>query len=76
MEVYLSVYYFQWDWRASTLNPYYEGNSPSQMIDDDRFVFYTLDKWDFGVDNTGNLMKWENSQAIINNTKKLGKVCL
>lgn len=59
---------------ANTLNPYYEGNSPSNMISDDRFMFHTLNNWDFGVDNTGNLMDWENSQAIIRKAKSLGKV--
>lgn len=58
------------------MNPYYEGNSPSNMISDDRFMFHTLNNWDFGVDNTGNLMDWENSQAIIRKAKSLGKVLL
>lgn len=66
----------QWTWVANTLNPYYEGNSPSSMISDDRFMFHTLDNWHFGVDNTGNLMDWENSQAIIRKAKSLGKVML
>ncbi|XP_041974252.1 cap-specific mRNA (nucleoside-2'-O-)-methyltransferase 2 [Aricia agestis] len=66
----------QWKWMANTLNPYYEGNSPSNMISDDRFMFHTLDNWDFGVDNTGNLMSWENSQAIIRRAKSLGEVLL
>ncbi|CAK1599295.1 unnamed protein product [Parnassius mnemosyne] len=65
-----------WKWVANTLNPYYEGNSPSNMISDDRFMFHTLDNWDFGVDNTGNLMDWDNSQAIIEKAKSLGKVLL
>lgn len=64
----------QWKWVANTLNPYYEGNSPSNMISDDRFMFHTLNNWDFGVDSTGNLMDWENSQAIIKKAKSLGKV--
>ncbi|CAK1548022.1 unnamed protein product [Leptosia nina] len=66
----------RWKWLASTLNPYYEGNSTSNMISDDRFMFHTLQNWDFGVDNTGNVMDWENSQAIIKRAKSLGKVLL
>ncbi|KAM3957047.1 cap methyltransferase 2 [Aphomia sociella] len=65
-----------WKWVANTLNPYYEGNSPSNMISDDRFMFHTLDHWDFGVDNTGNLMDWDNSQATLKKAKSLGKVLL
>ncbi|KAJ2946745.1 hypothetical protein O0L34_g12805 [Tuta absoluta] len=66
----------EWKWLANTLNPYYEGNSPSNMISDDRFMFHTLDNWCFGVDNTGNLMDWENSQAIVEKAQSLGKVLL
>ncbi|GBP17321.1 Cap-specific mRNA [Eumeta japonica] len=63
----------EWHWAASTLNPYYEGNSLANMISDDRFMFHTLDHWVFGADNTGNLMNWDNSQAIIQQAKSLGK---
>ncbi|XP_038209097.1 cap-specific mRNA (nucleoside-2'-O-)-methyltransferase 2 [Zerene cesonia] len=75
---YLKLHHenIQWKWMANTLNPYYEGNSPSNMISDDRFMFHTLQNWYFGVDNTGNLMNWENSQAIVNRVKRLGKVLL
>ncbi|XP_053601972.1 cap-specific mRNA (nucleoside-2'-O-)-methyltransferase 2 isoform X2 [Plodia interpunctella] len=75
---YLKLNYrgLEWKWVANTLNPYYEGNSPSNMISDDRFMFHTLDCWDFGVDNTGNLMDWENSQAIVKKARSLGKVLL
>ncbi|XP_045522990.1 cap-specific mRNA (nucleoside-2'-O-)-methyltransferase 2 isoform X2 [Pieris brassicae] len=66
----------QWKWLASTLNPYYEGNSTSNMISDDRFMFHTLENWDFGVNSTGNIMNWENSQAIVKRVKNLGKVLL
>ncbi|XP_022113070.2 cap-specific mRNA (nucleoside-2'-O-)-methyltransferase 2 [Pieris rapae] len=66
----------QWKWLASTLNPYYEGNSTSNMISDDRFMFHTLENWDFGVNSTGNIMNWENSQAIVKRAKGLGKVLL
>ncbi|XP_013167186.1 PREDICTED: cap-specific mRNA (nucleoside-2'-O-)-methyltransferase 2 [Papilio xuthus] len=75
---YLKLHHqaIDWKWVANTLNPYYEGNSSSNMISDDRFMFHTLDNWDFGVDNTGNLMDWENSQAIVKKAKSLGKVLL
>lgn len=46
------------------------------MISDDRFMFHTLQNWDFGADNTGNLMLWENSQATIKKATSLGKVKL
>lgn len=65
-----------WKWVANTLNPYYEGNSPSNMISDDRFMFHTLENWHFGADNTGNLMDWSNSQTIIKKANSLGKVML
>ncbi|XP_026764430.2 cap-specific mRNA (nucleoside-2'-O-)-methyltransferase 2 [Galleria mellonella] len=75
---YLKLNYpeIEWKWVANTLNPYYEGNSPSNMISDDRFMFHTLDNWDFGVDNTGNLMDWDNSQATIKKAVSLGNVLL
>ncbi|XP_017893348.1 cap-specific mRNA (nucleoside-2'-O-)-methyltransferase 2 [Ceratina calcarata] len=54
-----------WDWTAMTLNPYYEGNSVSTMIDDDRFIRHTLDYWYFGEDNTGNIMTLNNFTGLI-----------
>lgn len=61
----------QWNWIATTLNPYYEGNSPSIMIDDDRFIRYTLKHWCFGEDNTGDLMNLENLDKLV----KLAEPC-
>ncbi|XP_058066367.1 cap-specific mRNA (nucleoside-2'-O-)-methyltransferase 2 [Anopheles bellator] len=60
----------RWEWFASTLNPYYEGNSPGHMIPDDRFIRHTLDSWCFGVDSTGNIMVRENRKAIIERSRK------
>ncbi len=53
--VTISGFSGQWNWMANTLNPYYEGNSLSCMIDDDRLIVDTLDKWCFGADNTGDV---------------------
>ncbi len=54
-----------WDWRASTLNPFHEGNSSSSMINDDRFVLHSLGKWHFGRDDTGDLLDPENRRDIV-----------
>lgn len=43
------------DWLATSLNPYYEDMDPAQVINDDRIIRHTLDRWVFGPDNTGNL---------------------
>lgn len=66
----------EWNWLGTTLNPYYEGNSPTEMIDDDRFVSGSYGNWDFGVDNTGNLMSWQNIEQLRKKAAELGPVHL
>ena len=34
------------------------------MINDDRFLMGCLDHWEFGVDNTGNLLDLKNMDRI------------
>ncbi|XP_045031722.1 cap-specific mRNA (nucleoside-2'-O-)-methyltransferase 2 isoform X3 [Daphnia magna] len=55
----------QFSWLAATLNPYYEGNSSKSMIGDHRFIHNTLCYWNFGHDDTGDIMEWCNVNAIL-----------
>ncbi|XP_059352783.1 cap-specific mRNA (nucleoside-2'-O-)-methyltransferase 2-like isoform X2 [Daphnia carinata] len=55
----------QFSWLAATLNPYYEGNCRKSMIGDDRFIHNTLCHWNFGHDDTGDIMEWCNVNAIL-----------
>ncbi|XP_052789182.1 cap-specific mRNA (nucleoside-2'-O-)-methyltransferase 2-like [Mya arenaria] len=59
----------EWQWLASTLNPYYEGNNIAQMIDEDRFIKFTYGNWYFGEDNTGNLMSEKNLSGLMSKLK-------
>uniref|UniRef100_A0A182NJY7 Cap-specific mRNA (nucleoside-2'-O-)-methyltransferase 2 n=1 Tax=Anopheles dirus TaxID=7168 RepID=A0A182NJY7_9DIPT len=66
----------RWRWFACTLNPYYEGNCPGNMIPDDRFILHTLDSWCFGADGTGDIMVRENRNAIIRRRQRFPAVHL
>ncbi|XP_049787047.1 cap-specific mRNA (nucleoside-2'-O-)-methyltransferase 2 isoform X3 [Schistocerca cancellata] len=65
-----------WKWLSTTLNPYYEGNPLSCMINDDRFILHTLENWTFGADFTGNLMDTSNFKHILEESQKMGDVLL
>lgn len=65
-----------WNWVATTLNPHYEGNNLGFMINDDRFILGCLDNWEFGVDNTGDLLKLHNLEKIKERCQKLGGIDL
>ncbi|KAL0276090.1 UNVERIFIED_CONTAM: hypothetical protein PYX00_003748 [Menopon gallinae] len=65
-----------WKWISTTLNPYYEGNPLPKMINDDRFILNTLDRWKFGEDYTGNLMDLQNLSSLVKDCKQLGPILL
>ena len=65
-----------WAWVGSTLNPHYEGNTTSEMINDDRFILNTLEHWDFGADDTGDLMDPKNIKRLIEKFDEKGKADL
>lgn len=67
---YLCTHYpdLKWHWVANTLNPYYEGNSLNRMIPDDRLIKNTLERWDFGLDNTGDIMQYHNHLTLVSRT--------
>jgi cap2 methyltransferase len=46
------------------------------MINDDRFILQTLDYWNFGLDNTKNLMDIYNSLQTVREAAGLGDMLL
>jgi len=61
---------YQWRWLASTLNPYYEGNSLQDMIEYDRFITQTSDHWCFGADNTGDIFSSDFIESLVGECTK------
>lgn len=45
------------------------------MIPDDRLIRYTIQNWNFGSDFTGDITKYHNHRAILNNEFCQKKVC-
>lgn len=43
----------EWDWRAITLNPYWEGNDEAAMVTDDALIAQTDSRWSWGEDTSG-----------------------
>ena len=64
------------NWKATTFNPYYEGNSIQEMINDDRFIKNTLPNWFFGEDFTGNIMSLKNLRNLKEICKKNAQIDL
>ncbi|XP_063983407.1 cap-specific mRNA (nucleoside-2'-O-)-methyltransferase 2 [Diachasmimorpha longicaudata] len=60
-----------WTWTASTMNPHYEGNLLTLMINDDRLILHTADHWYFGEDNTGDVMSLKNLEGLVKRGKTM-----
>ncbi|KAJ6632667.1 Cap-specific mRNA (nucleoside-2'-O-)-methyltransferase 2 [Pseudolycoriella hygida] len=63
-------------WCATTLNPYYEGNSFDNAVLDDRLIIRTFDNWEFGADFTGDITNRRNVEKLVARCKRMGKVDL
>jgi len=57
-----------------TLNPYFEDNNPAEMVDDDAFILGTFAHWEFGKDDTGNIMVADNIRQLWQRAQRLGPV--
>ncbi|XP_037038546.1 cap-specific mRNA (nucleoside-2'-O-)-methyltransferase 2 [Bradysia coprophila] len=66
----------KFNWCATTLNPYYEGNSFDSAVLDDRFMLRTFDNWEFGEDFTGNITNKRNVDQLVARCRRMGKISL
>ncbi len=64
----------KFNWCATTLNPYYEGNSFDSAVLDDRLMVRTFDNWEFGTDWTGDITNEANVKQLVERCRKMGKV--
>ncbi|BFZ19939.1 hypothetical protein BsWGS_22978 [Bradybaena similaris] len=60
-----------WDWRATTLNPYYEGNVMGEMVADDRLIRHTHSQWFFGSDDSGDIMSEKHVKDLCSMVKQV-----
>ncbi|VDM97143.1 unnamed protein product [Thelazia callipaeda] len=77
LDVYLKLEKkeLSWYWKANSLNPHYEWNSPFEMFLDDELIINTYSNWLFGPDKSGDIFKW--STAYIDSiTERIGKFSL
>lgn len=63
-----------WNWCATTLNPYYEGNSLNCTVLDDRLIMHTLDRWEFGTDFVGDITMDSTHRALEQRAHTMGQV--
>jgi cap2 methyltransferase len=66
----------EWKWLGTTRNPYCDGNPSPCKINDDSFILQTMDHWNFGLDNMGNLMDINTMSYIMKGAAEMGDVLL
>lgn len=62
---------WHWEWIGNSLHPYYEGNDPAAMIDDDALIQATLQHWHWGEDGSGDIRRAANVEAIGQSAKAM-----
>ncbi|KAH8582487.1 adrift-FTSJ family RNA methylase [Cryptosporidium sp. chipmunk genotype I] len=64
-----------WEWKANSLNPYFEGNDPNSILTDDIIYRDTYRAWNMGADDSGDITKVCNIDYIWQKTSKNTKNC-
>ncbi|XP_037042923.1 cap-specific mRNA (nucleoside-2'-O-)-methyltransferase 2-like [Bradysia coprophila] len=65
----------KFNWRATSLNPHYVGDSFENAIDD-RLIIQTYDQWEFGEDFTGDITRKQNVDQLVARCKEMGEINL
>ncbi|EEA07080.1 ribosomal RNA large subunit methyltransferase J domain-containing protein [Cryptosporidium muris RN66] len=64
-----------WEWKANSLNPYYEGHNPYNVLNDDIIYRDTYRVWNMGIDDSGDITNCDNIHYIWSKTSKNTKSC-
>lgn len=62
-----------WEWKANSLNPYFEGNNPNSILTDDIIYRDTYRAWNMGADDSGDITNVCNIDYIWQKTSKSTK---
>jgi cap2 methyltransferase len=76
---YMKVVYksgIEWKWLETTRKPQCARNPSSRNIDDYIFILKTVDRWNFGLDDTGNIIDINNVLYILKGAVEMVDVLL